>query len=125
MAVTVSVDATHRLSRLEINGPFSVTGTVSGHTEIVLQQPAQPSEGSEIFQKHLQPLEGGEPITYGVMPGVSISRVFNDIVDDTIEVDGKTVTFGTVAQAFVEFLEKWRKEDINAPLPTVPQPQSR
>ncbi len=125
MAVTVSVDATHRLSRCEINGPFSSTGTVSGHTEIVLQQPAQPSEGSEIFQKHLQPMENGESITYGVMPGVIISRVFSDVVDDTIEVDGKTIKFGTVAQAFVEFLEKWRKEDISKPLPTNPQPQSR
>jgi hypothetical protein len=116
--ITVSVDATQRVSRFEFQTPHLPTGMVYAYSEVVLQEPAEPSKGSEIL-KSRTPMgvaqQAGEPTVYGVMMGAHIGRGIPDVADESVEVDGTSISFDTVLKAMDAFFEKWRKEDIEKP----------
>jgi hypothetical protein len=113
--ITISVDATSRVSRFEFSTPHLPSGMVYAYSEVLLQEPAEPSKGAEIMRPRT-PMGGrdasGEPIVYGVMPGAHLSRGIPAVADETVSVDGKTVSFEMVLQAMNAFFEKWRAEDI-------------
>jgi hypothetical protein len=122
MAVTVSVAATWRMSRVEFITPYAPTGLVMGHGEVLLQEPAEPSpEAAKVLRTPMATSEG-EVKTYGVMPGGSVMRNINDVLSETIEVDGLTLTFAQAMDAMEAFLRRWREEDGDKPSMMVPPP---
>jgi hypothetical protein len=116
--VTVSVDATSRISRFEFSTPQASNGMVYGYSEVLLQEPAAPS-GDTRMPGAPAPKEG-EKVTYGVMPGPSINRGISIVMEETVDVDGTTISFNTVLKAMGAFFEKWRAEDaeIQPPEPS-------
>jgi len=121
--VTVSVAASWRLGRVEINTPYGVPWSISGYGEILLQEPETPSEGASIFRG--MPFAGGEPSkTYGSMPGAPVMRALDAVMNDSVEIDGETTTFAEVIEVMKAFFEKWRVEDAAKPpvTPLMPGP---
>jgi hypothetical protein len=112
--ITVSVDATWRLARVEIAMPRGVPGSVVGYTEVMLTEPATPSEGANILRSGL-PL--ADPKAYGVMPGATVARPLDAVLDETVEVEGLTLSFTNVMDALKEFTRRWRVEDVAKPPP--------
>ena len=56
--------------------------------------------------------------TYGTMAGATITRGIDAVAEETVEVDGQTISFATVTAALDAFMRKWRSEDAgNPPLP--------
>src|SRR6188508_3249187 len=53
----------------------------------------------------------GEKVTYGVMPGPSISRGISIVLEETVDVDGVTISFDTILKAMGAFFQKWKTED--------------
>lgn len=98
--VTVTVDATWRIARFECVGP-TTGGNIYGYSEVLLEQPNPPADGT------LQ--------TVGTMVGQTILRAVNDVKDQSVTVDGTTLTFTTVLEAMAAFFEKWKVEDDNKP----------
>ncbi|HEX6825735.1 MAG TPA: hypothetical protein VF077_05395 [Nitrospiraceae bacterium] len=120
MTVTVEVNATWRLSRIEISLLQGYTQTIMGAGEVLLQEPANPSPDAAILQ-NASIVE--DPKTYGSMPAAPIRRDINDaLLAETVNVDVGTIDFRTVMQALGEFLERWRAEDATQPVPAVPVP---
>ena len=121
--VTVSVAASWRLGRVEINTPLGVTQSIIGYGEILLQEPETPSDGAAIFRA--MPFAGAEPSkTYGTMPGAPVSRPLADVMKDTIEVNGTAISFEAVLEVMKGFFEKWRAEDAAKPPVTPLSPGS-
>jgi hypothetical protein len=122
MTVTLSVDATSRIARFEFSSPHLPSGMVYGYSEVLLQEPDSPSKGAEILRP-VTPMMGtstpteGEKITYGIMPGTAINRGIPMVMEETVDVDGNTISFATVLQAMGAFFEKWRVEDATKPPP--------
>jgi hypothetical protein len=118
--VTVEVEATLRMTRVEISAPYSPSGTVTGMSEILLREPPNPSKDAAIMkQRGLSPSPTMEDQkTYGVMMGGIISRPIVDVVEETVEVDFKVLTFQNVLDAMALFFERWKTEDAEAPVPT-------
>ena len=110
MSVAVTVEATWRMSRIEFNSQHKAPATVVGYSELLLE----PKGGdAEVFDKE----------TGGIMPGAPISRPLDDTtLNDTIEVDGKTIHFASVVACLNAFMEKWRIEDANLPSPKFMRP---
>jgi len=108
MTVTVSVNATYRLSRVEISAPHVPAGTVNGYSEILLEEPS--GEPSAALAK-LRNTKGDASKTLGVMPGDTISRSMAEALNDSVEVDGTVVYFQDVLKVLGVFFEKWRTED--------------
>jgi hypothetical protein len=102
MSVTVTVEATWRTSRIEFNTPFDGTGTVIGYGEMMLRS------------------EDGTT-NIGVMPSTNINRDLVAVADDTVEYIGAVISFKTVAEVLVLFMEKWRLEDA-VPKPLMQPP---
>jgi len=126
MTVTVSVDASWRMSRVEFQTPHGVPGVVQGVGEVLLQEPAKPSDGAEILRAP-NPFGSVVPAskTYGTLPGALVSRPMSEeTMAETIEVDGKTITFGSVVDSIKTFMEKWRAEDAAKPPVTLVSPQA-
>jgi hypothetical protein len=124
-SITVTVDATWRLARVEFNTPYNVPGTVFGQGEVLLQETATPSPGAAMLHvRKPTPLgDAEEPTkTYGTMRGAMITRNVDDVLQDTVTVDGADVSFETVMSTLEMFFQKWRVEDENAPPPTMPDP---
>jgi len=115
--VEVNVNATWRMSRLEFQTPYNVPHSVIGYGEVLLEEPATPSEGAAILRGPYQTFGEAEPSkkVYGTMVGASVTRPLNDVLEDTIEVDGKTIVFSTVVDSLKRFMEKWRAEDAAKP----------
>jgi hypothetical protein len=101
MSVTVTVEATWRTPRVEFNTPFNGVSTVIGYSEALLKS-----------------ADGKTDV--GTMQGDTIHRDFVAVIDDTVEIDGTTVSFKTVVEAVTKFIEKWRLEDAVLPEPAVP-----
>lgn len=121
--VTVSVAASWRLGRVEISTPLGVPQSITGYGELLLQEPEQPSEGAAIFRG--MPFAGAEPgKTYGTMPGASVQRLLDDVLKDTIDVNGTAISFEAVLEVLKGFFEKWRVEDQTKPPVTPIAPQS-
>lgn len=99
---TVSVDATWRMTRFEINAPHTTAAAVYGYSEVLLQVPSS---------------KDGEKVTYGAMPGKLISRVVNDVLEETVDVNGKPVSFTMVLESLEAFCNKWKVEDESKPPP--------
>jgi hypothetical protein len=59
----------------------------------------------------------GEKVTYGVMPGPSISRGISIVLEETVDVDGVTISFDTILKAMGAFFQKWKTEDEETHLP--------
>lgn len=95
---TVTVDATPRLSRFDVMMPHGVAGIVSGYTEALLQEP-----------------ETGDAV--GVVYGPMTSRVVEEVVDDTVDVGGVTISFAQLLEAMEAFTKKWREQDQMPPTP--------
>jgi hypothetical protein len=117
MTVTVSVDASWRMSRFEFTMPYSSTGMVYGYSEVLLQATDEPAK--ELSSVRLPPPKEGEKATYGALPGGQIVRVIEDVASDTVEVNGTSYTFEDVMTACNAFFEKWRVEDETKPPPTL------
>jgi len=116
--VTVSVDATPRVSRFEFSTPHLPTGMVYGYSEVLLQSPDGEAPSILHVRSPMIPApKEGEKVTYGVMPGAMVSRGIPAVMEETVEVDGVTISINTVLKAMGEFLEKWRIEDENTPAP--------
>lgn len=110
---TVSVDATRRLVRFELNLTMPPGGKVSAYDEILVQEPDSPSKGAEeIFTPATQ--EEGQ-VTYGTMYGAAIERDVSVVSPETVTVDGVTISFQTLVNASKAFFDKWRQEDIENP----------
>ena len=113
--ITVSVDATWRLARVEISTPRDVPGgSVVGYTEVMLAEPATPSEGASVLRTGLP---FSDPKTYGVMPGATVARPLDTVLDETVEVEGLTLSMTNVMDALKEFTRRWRVEDVAKPPP--------
>jgi hypothetical protein len=117
------------MTRFEFNAPHTPTGMVSGYSEVLLQAPDKPTKGAEFMRARMPapaPQSESDKVTYGVMQGSIISRPINDVLEETVTVDGKTVAFKDVVAASNAFFEKWRLEDEQKPPPqpmaTAPQP---
>ena len=136
MSIPVNVLATWRMSRVEFQTPYNVPGTVRGHGEVLLEEPEKPSDGAEIMRTNVQPFGEAEPDkkVYGTMPGAQVSRFIGDVMQETVEVEGKQVIFSEVMDALKAFMEKWRVEDAGkpvaftpigrvAPMPLTPMPE--
>jgi len=124
-SVTVSVAASWRLGRVEINTPLGVPQSVVGYGEVLLQEPEKPSEGANIFRVSGMPFAGGEPgKIYGTMPGAPVFRTIEDVLKDTIDVNGTPVSFEAILEVMRGFMEKWRIEDASKPpvTPMTPGP---
>jgi hypothetical protein len=129
MTVTVSVDATWRMARVEIFEPHSDTGTVNGYGEVLIEEPT----GTASKMPGITPY-GDKSSTLGVMPGAKVIRVVGDVLNDAVDVgDGKMILFGDLLEAMALFMEKWRVEDEETrpetemghgavPLSTMPPP---
>lgn len=122
MAVTVSVDATWRMSRVEFITPYAPTGLIMGHGEVLLQEPAVPTEGAGKVLRTPMAVPTGETKTYGVMPGGSVLRNISEVLSETVEVDGLTLTFAQTMDAMEAFLRRWREEDGDKPSMMMPPP---
>ena len=109
MTVTVSVDATWRLSRVEFNTMHNMPWDVHGRGEVLLQEASEPAP---ILGKGTR---DGEKVTYGTMPSLPVSRLISDVIAETVEVGGNTISFDTIMQALPLFFEKWRTEDAENP----------
>jgi hypothetical protein len=103
MSTTVTVEATWRIPRVEFNTPFNGVSTVVGYSEALLKS----ADGKTDL---------------GTMQGDTIHRDFVTVIDDTVEIDGATINFKTVAEAVMKFIEKWRLEDAVLPEPAAPPP---
>ena len=121
MTVTVSVDATWRIARCELYAPHAENGMINAYGEVLLQEPATPSEGAEIMRFRASPMapapKEGEPVIYGTVAGAHITRGIPEVMKETVEMDGAEVSFSTVMAQLAAFIEKWRVEDANAPPP--------
>jgi|SRR6188768_1139470 len=101
MTVTSIVNATWRVGHVEIDTPHAGPGTVRGVGEVVIAE----APGGDVG--------GGGLLTYGAIPGDSVSRNIDDVMGDTVEMaGGSTVSWMTVMEAIPLFVEKWRTEDI-------------
>ena len=100
--VTVSVAATWRLSRVEFNTPYNAPHVVLGYGEMLLEEP----DGK----------------AYGTMPSERVQRSIAEVVEETVEINGTTVSFDTILQALPKFFEKWRVEDLEKPPPPAEVP---
>jgi len=118
MTVTVSVDATWRLSRVTFNTQHNTPWDVHGYGEVLLQEASNPAP---ILGKGTR---DGEKVTYGAMPSLPVSRLIGEVIDDTIDLDGATISFKTIMDALPLFFEKWRVEDEQKPLDTFAAPQA-
>jgi hypothetical protein len=115
MTVTLTVDATWRLSRVEFNTPYNSSGLVQGFSEVLLQEPETPSPGAEMLRT-TTPLGETEPVkTYGTMPGKLVRRDIEAIKDEEVEVGGDVITFESLMYALSLFFERWRVEDAEKP----------
>ena len=112
MTVTVSVNATYRLSRVEISSPHVPAGTVNGYSEILLESPS--GEASAALAS-LRSTRGDAGKTLGIMPGDTISRTTAEAVNDTVDVDGVVFSFQDILKVLGLFFEKWRAEDAGKP----------
>ncbi len=110
MTVTVSVDATWRLSRVSFNTAHDTPWDVEGSGEVLLQE----AEGSTAPILGGRAAREGEKKTYGTMPSLPVSRLINDVMEETVEIDGATVSFKTIMDALPKFFERWRAEDTEA-----------
>jgi len=119
MAVTVVVDATWRLSHVEFSTPLGYPGTVMGHSEIVLDKPSESPPGEDTV---LRARTTGE--TYGTMSGATITRGIDVVAEETVEVEGQTISLGTVVAALDAFMRKWRSEDAGNPPLVTPQAEA-
>jgi hypothetical protein len=118
MTVTVSVDVTHRVSRLEFSSPIGGNSVVFAYGEVLLQEPSKPSEGAEILHVRtpiMSVASGDGRRTYGTMPGSQVMRTTAEVANETVDVNGTTIDFKTVQEAFAAFFDKWRVEDANKP----------
>jgi hypothetical protein len=95
---TVTVEATWRLNRVEINTPSGLPGVVSGYPELLLEDAGK---------------------AFGSMPQPAVSRVFDSVLDDTVMVDGVEVSFETVTVALEQFIRKWQVENETNPPPPI------
>ena len=120
MAVTVVVDATWRMSHIEFSTPLGYPGTVMGHSEIVLQEPDAPPTDMEPVT--LRARVAGE--TYGTMIGATVTRNIDAVAEETVEVDGQTISFTTLVVALGAFMRKWRSEDAGNPPLVTPQAEA-
>jgi hypothetical protein len=118
MTVTVSVDATWRLSRVEFNTQHNMPWDVRGMGEVLLQEA---TESAPILGKGTR---DGEKVTYGAMPSTPVSRLIDDVMEETVDVGGTAVSFKTIMDALPLFFEKWRTEDADTPMPTMSAPQA-
>jgi len=120
--VTVSVEATWRMSRVEFLAPWSPTGMIQGYGEVLLQEPSSPSKGADIFHTPMMALAEEGKKTYGTMPGAPVSRPINTVLEEKVDVDGQTISFETVMQALSQFMSQWRAEDAAKPPPAAYMP---
>lgn len=105
MTITTSVDATWRVGRVEIDTPHDHEkgGTIRGNGEVLISEPG----GVSLF---------GTGKAYGAIPGDSVTRNNDDVIDDAVEVAGGTsISWRTIMEAMPLFIEKWRREDIENP----------
>ena len=111
--VTVTVEATWRMQRVEFVTPYSVTGIVTGYGEVLLQESTE-GGGAQILRDPRM----AETKTYGTMPAGMISRSIDAVKDETVEINDGTVivTFATLMEAMESFLRKWRTEDQEIPM---------
>ena len=118
--VTVEVEATLRMTRVEISAPYAPAGIVTGMSEVLLREPATPSKDAAIMkQRGLSPSPTMEDQkTYGTMMGSIISRPITDVLEELVEVDFKVITFKNVLDAMELFFVRWREEDQTALVPT-------
>ena len=116
--VTVSVSASWRLSRVEFHTPYVGQQLIQGYGEVLLEEPVEASPGSQILKT---PKAGeGETKVYGAMHTGRVLRVLPDVMDETVDLDGTTVSLSTVMDAMKLFFEKWRAEDVENPPETPP-----
>jgi hypothetical protein len=115
------------MSRFEFNTPIQTSaGMVYGYSEVLLQEPAVPTKGAEFMHVRStlpMPKQQDEgKVTYGSMPGAMMSRNIDLVKDETVEVNGVTVSFTQLIEVCNAFFEKWRVEDENTPQPTMIPP---
>jgi hypothetical protein len=131
MTVQVTVDAIWRVNRIEIeqSNPYTIPIMIRGSTEVVLQEPTDGEVPSILksatYPKAPIPVPDPQimtPKTYGALPGMAIYRKFTDVKDQTVDVDGQTVSMETVMKAFLAFFEAWRIEDEIASTPDPDEP---
>ena len=126
--VTVSVDATWRMNRVEFSAPHSPSGVVIGYGEILLEEPAEPSPGGNLLRQSSMGPRSVEQKTYGVLPATPVTRTLSDVMDETVLVEGINVTFAFAMEAMKAFMERWRSEDADKPAVTpmmaTPEPAS-
>ena len=124
MAVTVSVDATWRFSQVMFSGPWAPNGEIVGWGEYLLQEPVDfvpgapsltPGGPTELSMKGTS--EGGS--VYGVMTVAPVVRIISDVKDETVEIDGVTLSVEAIMSAVQALLNRWQAEDVANP-PLVP-----
>ena len=118
----VTVDATWRLSRVELMLPHSLPQNIMGYGEVLLKEAAGAGPEAAIMQRRGAPKgdAGNGPATYGSMPSDSVMRqITPELLADTVGDPGKEVTLGDTLQVLAMFFEKWRVEDVGKPPETV------
>lgn len=108
----IVVNATWRLSGVQFSTPHDGIGVVTGSGEILLSEASDPIPGGMILRK-VKGEDGKQ--AYGVMIGEAVERKIISVRDESVTVNGKTITFAEVNSAIAAFFEKWRIEDAQTP----------
>jgi hypothetical protein len=112
MTITTVVNATWRMGHIEIDTPYDAPGKVRGVGEVLIEEP---SGGNNLLSNGKQ---------YGAIPGDSVTRDNEVVMDAAVEVAGGTsISWRTILEALPLFIEKWRREDIETP-PVVLKPEA-
>ena len=119
---TVTVDATWRLSRVELMLPHSgMPQSIMGYGEVLLKEAAGAGPEAAILQRRAPRSDAGDgPMTYGSMPSDTVMRqITPELLADTVGDVGKEVSLSDTLQVLAMFFEKWRVEDVGKPPETV------
>ena len=124
--VTVSVEASWRLSRVEFNLPHSLTQNVMGYGEVLLQEADGAGPEAAILRSRSIPFGEADPKTYGSMPSTMVTRALTpEVLAETIDIEGTQVSLEDLMGALNDFFEKWRVEDASKPpIEPLPTPEA-
>jgi len=118
LELTTTVDAKWRVSRLEFQMPMNVPTSIYGFSEITLSTPEDEisPELAKLMRNNASPTMM-LPKTYGAMPASPVTRMYDEIKEQTVEVEGVEISMETVFNALLAFCNKWKEEDQLTPTP--------
>ena len=113
MTIKVTVDAEWRVNRFDFTMIYNNPIVINGYGEVLL---AEPKEGIDpklrgMFKDGFPRAREAGPKTYGTLPSPTIYRLYDNVLGETVEVDGLKISVKNVVDAMTQFLSKWRLED--------------